>query len=107
MSDIKQPEDHKPKPKKFTFTGDDGKKHTLPFASEGAENIPGKLTRDAIMDPDDDAAQLRLGFAMLEACGAPQEAIDAVYAKPTTGMLEVLGAWMEHGDGQGATVPQS
>lgn len=107
MTEAKKPEDHKPKARKFSFTSEGGKRFTLPLASAGAEQIPGKVTRDAVMNPDDEAAQLRLGFAMLEACGASQDALDAVYEKPTPAMLELLGAWMHHGDGEGATVPQS
>jgi hypothetical protein len=106
MSEIKQPQDHKSKVAKFSFKDADGVEHSLPLASEGAANIPGKLTRDAVMS-EDDAAELRLGFALLEACGADQSDIDAVYSLSTEKMLETLGAWMTHGDGEGATVPQS
>lgn len=101
-----QPEDHKPKPKKFTFKDADGKTRTLPFASDGAEKVSGRYTRDAIMS-EEGTAQMRLGFALLEACGAPQDVIDALYDLPSNTMIEVLGGWMEHGDGDGATVPQS
>lgn len=107
MTEAKKPEDHKPKAKKFSFTNENGKRFTLPLASAGAEKIPGRVTRDAVMNPDDEAAQLRLGFAMLEESGASQEAVDAVYEKSTPAMLDLLGAWMQHGDGEGATVPQS
>lgn len=107
MAEVKTPQDRKPKVTKYSFTDVDGKRHTLPLASESAVKIPGKMTRDVIMDPDDEQAQLRLGFAMLEASGVAQETLDALYAKPTPDMLEVMGEWMTHGDGKGATVPQS
>lgn len=106
MSEIKQPQDRKPKVKKYSFTGADGEERTLPFASEGASKVPGRITRDAIMGADD-AAEIRLGFALLEACGAPKETEDALYDLPTDEMIRILGEWMEFGDGQGATVPQS
>lgn len=107
MSDIKQPEDHKTKPKPYSFKGEGGKSYTLPFASKGAASVPGQVTRDAIMDRDDETAQMRLGFALLEACGASEAALAAVYAKPTSEMIDLLGEWMQHGDGEGAELPQS
>ena len=106
MSEIKQPQDRKPKAEKFSFTDADGKSHALPLASVGASKVPGKFTRDAVMESDD-AAELRLGFALLEACGAKQADIDALYSLPSEKMLQTLGEWMTHGDGDGATVPQS
>lgn len=106
MSDIKQPQDRKQKVTKFSFTAADGTEHTLPLASDGASKVPGKFTRDAVMDGDD-AAELRLSFALLEACGADQKVIDALYSLPNKQMLETLGDWMTHGDGKGATIPQS
>lgn len=106
MSEIKQPQDRKAKVTKFSFTDAAGNDHTLPLASDGASNVPGKFTRDAVMGADD-AAELRLGFALLEACGADQADIDALYSLPSEKMLETLGDWMTHGDGEGTTVPQS
>ena len=107
MAEIKQPTDHKAKATPFVFKDAEGVEHKLPPASEGAETVPGQLTRDAIMSPDDEMAQLRLGFALLDASGADPAAIAAVYAKNTTAMIELLGKWMEYGDSDGATVPQS
>lgn len=118
MSEIKQPADRKSKVTKFSFEAPvlvkdaEGKpktvvkKFTLPLASEGASEVPGKFTRDAVMG-EDDAAEIRLGFALLEASGANQDAIDALYSLPSERMLKTLGEWMKHGDGEGATVPQS
>lgn len=105
MPEPKQPADHKAKPKPYTFNDADGKPHALPFASKGAEKLTGRDTRDALMNGD--VGQLKLGFVMLEACGAKPEAIDALYDLPNARCLEILGEWMQHGDGDGATLPQS
>lgn len=106
MSEVKQPSDRKPKAAKFTFKGTDGKSHALPLAAAGAEKVPGRFTRDAIMS-DDETVQMRLGFALLEACGASKVAQDALYDLPTPDMITTLSDWMKFGDGQGGTVPQS
>jgi hypothetical protein len=108
-----QPADHKKKPTPYKFQApgvdkDDKpitKTHTLPFASKGAEKLTGRDTRDALMGGD--VGQLKLGFVMLEACGAKPEAIDALYGLPNSKCLEILGEWMSHGDGDGAQLPQS
>lgn len=105
MTAAKQPADHKAKPVPYTFDGDDGKTHSLPFASKGAEKLTGRDTRDALMNGD--VGQLKLGFVMLEACGAKPEAIDALYDLSNVRCLEILGEWMTHGDGDGASLPQS
>lgn len=113
MTDVKVPEDHKAKPTPYKFKAPGMDKydkpitvtHTLPFASKGAEKLTGRDTRDALMNGD--VGQLKLGFVMLEACGAKPEAIDALYDLPNTKCLEILGEWMTHGDGDGGSVPQS
>jgi hypothetical protein len=110
MTAPRQPADHKSKPKPFTFKApglDEGgetitKTHTLPFASKGRENITGRQMRDALMDGD--VGKLTLGFVLLEACGAKQDAIDAIYDLPNNECLEILGEWMEYGDGDGASL---
>lgn len=99
------PQDHKAKKAtSFTFEAA-GKKYTIPLPSVGAENVPGRAMRDALLDGDEGEA--RLGFLLLEACGAKQEAIDALYDLPTPAMLRVIGEWMRLGDGKGASLPQS
>lgn len=114
----KQPQDRKPKAKPYTFDvvervkvngrlTNKTKTYTLPFASKGAKTLPGKFTRDAIMSPDDESVQLRLGIALLEETGVDQETLDVLYAKPGEEMITILAEWMQHGDGQGGTVPQS
>jgi hypothetical protein len=102
----RKPADRRPaKTALFAFTGADGKKHTLPLASVGAEKLSGRALRDAFMDGD--SGQLKLGFAMLEACGAPQAVIDTLYDLPGPACMEILGDWMNYGDGAGSSVPQS
>lgn len=105
MTAPRKPADHKAKPVPYKFPDASGKMHTLPFASKGAEKLTGRDTRDALMNGD--VGQLKLGFVMLEACGAKPEAIDAMYDLPNARCLEILGEWMEYGDGDGATLPQS
>lgn len=103
----KKPQDHKPaKDALFTFTGADGKTYTLPLASNGTEKMTGRQMRDAVMDGGG-LGELKLGYAMLEACGAPVAAVDAIYDLPNEETLKILGAWLSHGDGEGTSVPQS
>jgi hypothetical protein len=117
MSDVKQPTDHKAKPVPYKFEAPilvpakgDVPEHevvktfTLPFASKGAEKLTGRDTRDALMNGD--VGQLKLGFVMLEACGAKREAIEAMYDLPNARCLEILGEWMTHGDGDGVDLPK-
>lgn len=99
------PQDRKPKKKTaFTFTVG-AKSYTIPLASKGAEKVPGRVMRDALMGGDEGEA--KLGFALLEACGAKQEAIDALYDLPTPRCMKILADWMKLGDGDGAGLPQS
>lgn len=106
------PQDHKPKADApFTFkasvteTDKDGKpvtkvkSFTLPLAGKGAEKIPGGLTMDAIMAPDDGTTQLRLGFATLQAAGPSDAALAAFRSLSTEDMLKVLGEWMGESSG--------
>lgn len=99
------PQDRKPKKTgTFTFKAA-GKTYTLPPASKGAEKVPGRVMRDALLDGDE--GETRLGFLLLEACGAKQEAIDALYDLPAPAMLKLMGQWMQAGDGKGTSLPQS
>ena len=103
----RKPADRKPaKGALFSFVGADGKSHTLPLASAGTEKMSGRQMRDAVMDGGG-MGELKLGYAMLEACGAPQPVVDAIYDLPNEQCLTVLGEWMTHGDGKGTSVPQS
>jgi hypothetical protein len=100
------PQDRKPKKTEgFQFTDKDGKSHTLPLASKGAEKMSGRDMRDALLGGD--LGQITLGFKMLEACGASEEAIDAIYGLPSKDTMTVLSDWMSYGDGDGASAPQS
>lgn len=91
----KTPQDRKAKADgshRFTAAG---KSYTLPPISEEAGTaIPGGVTYDAIMKPDDAFAQLRLALATLEAAKPTKAAMDALRALPTDKMLEVIGEWM-------------
>lgn len=87
------PQDHEPKKAPFKFKAD-GKMHTLPDPGEASSKVPGGVTQDAIMYPDDTAAQLRLAYFVLEGSKAKPEALAALRALPTDEMLEVMGAWM-------------
>lgn len=91
----KAPQDHKAKADEaFAFTVGT-KTYKLPALSENAaDNIPGEITYDAVMEPDNDAAQLRLAFASLEAAKPTEAAMKALKTLPTTQMLTVVGEWM-------------
>lgn len=90
------PQDHKPKADApFTFKDADGKSHKLPKVSEtAAESIPGNVTFDAVMEPEDQGAQIRLAFATLIACKPSDAAMKALKSLPTDKMLGILGDWM-------------
>ena len=97
-----QPQDHKPKkgaPFKFTA---DGKSYTLPLASKGRAKLTGRDLRDASVDGE--IGQLGYLFKALEAAEPKPDALDALYAMPQDEMMDVLQAWGEHGDGDGASL---
>lgn len=99
------PQDRKPKKvTRYTFTIK-GKSYSLPLASKAAENIPGRVMRDALMGGDE--GEMRLGFTLLEACGADRATVDAIYDLPSPECVRVLGEWIALGDGDGANLPQS
>jgi len=106
MTAPRKPQDRKPaKTAGFTFTGKDGKIHALPLASVGAEKLSGRVMRDAFMEGG--AGEVKLGFTLLETCGAPKATIDALYDLTAPETLKVLEDWMSFGDGLGTSVPQS
>lgn len=105
MPTPRKPQDHKAKTAGFTFTGADGKTHALPLASTGAEKLSGRVMRDAFMEGG--SGELKLGFTLLETCGAPQATIGALYDLTAPDCMKVLGDWMSFGDGLGTSVPQS
>ena len=103
MSDIKQPSDHQPKKSSgYPFTGADGKSHTLPLASKGREKMSGRDIRDAAMGGE--VGQLTYLFKVLEATAPPAKVLDALYDLPQDDMIEILQAWGEFGDGDGASL---
>lgn len=102
MSDIKQPEDHKKKPAKFSFTDKSGKTHTLPPASVGISRMSGRDFRDAALGGE--AGQAVYLFKLLEAAEPAKAALDALYDMPQTKMMDVLQDWGQHGDGDGASL---
>lgn len=91
----KTPADHKAKAEaghRFTAAG---KTYTLPpLAEDAAGIIPGDITYAAIMQPDNDFAQMRLALATLEAAKPSDAAMKALRSLPTKEMLEVVSAWM-------------
>lgn len=96
---VTAPQDHKAKGEAYSFTVGT-KKFTLPNLSEkAADNIPGDITYAAIMEPDNDMAQLRLAFATLEAAKPTEAAMKALKSLGTTRMLEVVGEWMGEAGG--------
>lgn len=98
------PQDRKPrKVTRYTFTAN-GVEYSLPLASKGAEKISGRVLRDAAVS---EAGEARLGFVLLEACGAKQDAVDAILDLPAPECLRILGEWIDLGDGDGASLPQS
>lgn len=102
----KTPQDHKAKDGLFTFTHK-GKKHELPPVADAAPKVSGGITMDAIMQPDDEMAQLRLGLAMLQASDVPDETMSALRSMSTPDMLETLGAWMQHKSSDEASLGES
>lgn len=100
-----KPQDRKPKKAtKYTFTVK-GKTYSLPLASKGAEKVSGRVMRDALMGGQE--GEMRLGFALLEACGAPQATVDVIYDLPVPACTRILAEWLALGDGDGASLPQS
>lgn len=101
----KQPEDHKPaKDAPFKFTTK-GKTYTLPDVMKGKDSLTGRDFRDAVMGGE--VGQMAYTFKLLEAAGPSEAALNALYAMPQAEMMDVVGAWGEHGDGDGASLGES
>jgi hypothetical protein len=95
----KTPQDRKPANGGHKFTVK-GKSYTLPNLSEtAASKIPGAVTYAAIMEPDNDMAQIRLALATLEAVKPSDAAMAALKSLPTDEMLGVVGEWMGESSG--------
>lgn len=102
MAEIKEPQDRKPKTEAFTFTGIDGKDHTLPLASKGAEKMSGGDFMDAAMGGE--IGQIKYLFQVLTAAGPSEKALEALRSLSQNAMIEVLEAWGNFGDGDGASL---
>lgn len=92
----KTPQDRKPKGDAYQFTvsvGGKPKTFRLPSAEDASGRVPGRFLRDASMNGQE--GQIALSFATLEAAGADQAAIDALYDMPATQMLEHIAAWLQ------------
>lgn len=95
----KQPQDHQPKADTkpedgFTFEAN-GKTYSLPVVGEDAAGkVPFKYTRQLVMNPDDNIAQMAQTFALLDAVGADPEAIAALESLPTEEAVEITGGWV-------------
>jgi hypothetical protein len=91
----KTPQDRKPKDDgshRFTVGG---KTYRLPaIAEDAAETIPGEITYNAVMQPDNEMAQMRLALASLEAVKPSAAAMAALKSLPTTKMLTIVVEWM-------------
>jgi hypothetical protein len=102
----KQPQDHKPpKASLFHFADLEGKQQALPPASVGVGKLTGRDLRDASVGGE--AGQMAYLFKVLEASEPTEAALDALYAMPQSEMMDVLTAWGEHGDGDGASLGES
>jgi hypothetical protein len=101
-----QPQDHKPaKGEPFKFTDSEGKSHALPSASKGRANLSGRDLRDALVNGE--IGQMGYLVKALEAAEPNPEVLDALYAMPQSEVMDVLQAWGEHGDGDGASLGES
>ena len=96
MTAPRKPQDRKPKvsepPAEFSFQHED-KTFTLPPIATVAGSVPGRIMRDAVMDGDE--GQLRMSFHLLEQLADADEAIEALYSKPSPEMLQIIEAWMK------------
>jgi hypothetical protein len=99
------PQDRKPKataePTEFTFEHD-GETFILPPAQTIADRVTGRMMRDAVMEGEE--GQLRLSFFMLEQLEDSEEAINALYEKPGSEMLQLVEAWMKFKPKDGVTL---
>jgi len=96
------PQDRRTK-KGVPFTFKIGTKvYTLPNADKGRAKLTGRDLRDAAVGGE--AGQVAYLFKVLEAATPTKETLDALYGLPQDKMMDILGAWGEHGDGDGASL---
>lgn len=89
----------------FTFTDAKGKTHSLPPVEIGHAKMTGRDLRDASVGGE--AGQIGYMFKLLEAAGPSKAALAALYAMPQAETMDVLEAWGDHGDGDGAGLGES
>jgi hypothetical protein len=102
MTAPRQPQDRKPKVKTFPFTGADGKPYTLPLASKGTEKMSGGDFMDAALGGE--VGQVTYLFQVLVAAEPSPTALAALRTMPQDDMLDIIKAWGEYGDGDGASL---
>jgi len=103
MSAPRQPQDRQPKKAtSFPFTGADGKEYKLPLVEAAKSKLSGRDLRDAAVGGE--AGQLSYLFKALEAAEPGEKALNALYSMPQEDTLDVLKAWGEFGDGDGASL---
>lgn len=100
-----EPQDHLPKKTRTLADGagltpfqfeHDGTIYELPVADgEAAGQLAGQMVRDAVMNPDDEAAQLRLAIATVEASVNNPTTLKALYSKPWGEVGAILSRWMQ------------
>jgi len=102
----REPQDHKPskaaqaardRTAMFSFTAG-GVEYALPSPEQSAGKVSGRFVRDAVMGTDE-AAQVRLAFATLEASDPDEGALDALYELPAQEMLTIVTEWFEASQG--------
>lgn len=99
----KVPEDHKPAGGGYTFVAG-GKTYTIPpLTDEVAESVPGHITYDAVMNPDDLEVQVRLAFAQIEAAKLKPAVKSALLSLPTGEMMTAVSGWLGESSGSSTT----
>lgn len=97
-----QPQDHKQKAKPFTFKGADGETYTIPNVSEAHDKLSGSDIEDALLAGD--AGMTAYIVKCLRVSGISEQAHKALRGLPSSEYMDVIKAWGEHGDGDGATL---
>jgi len=82
----------------------DGETYELPSPQDSVGKIPGRILRDALMDPES-GGELRMSIAALEACDPDEDALDALYSKPAPEMMQIVAEWFQ--SAQGAELGES
>lgn len=100
------PHDRKPKIKPGEYTFDhEGQTYVIPAPSQALAQVDGRTFRDALMDGE--AGELKLGFKCLELVCTDDATLNALYSKPVSETVAIVGEWFQSADLSGATLPQS